>query len=69
MKLAEAGARLAVNYLTNDAAAEDLANKLSGDGCQMILVKGDVIKHRRLKSQSIRQSPTSARSTSRQRRR
>jgi 3-oxoacyl-[acyl-carrier protein] reductase len=44
MKLAEAGARLVVNYIVNDAAAEDLAKKLNGNGCQVVLVKGDVSK-------------------------
>jgi len=40
--LAQAGARLVVNYLQNDAAAQGLVKEVSHDGCQVVLVKGDV---------------------------
>jgi len=42
--LAKAGAKLVVNYLSNDAAAEKLVQEISRDGCQIALVRGDVSK-------------------------
>jgi 3-oxoacyl-[acyl-carrier protein] reductase len=42
--LAKAGAKLVVNYLSNDAAAERLVQEISHDGCQITLVRGDVGK-------------------------
>ncbi len=44
MHLARTGARLVVNYLSNDQAAEALAKEIGKDGCQVALVKGDVSK-------------------------
>ena len=44
LALAESGASLIVNYLQNEAAAEE-TRKLVGElGCEMVLVKGDVGK-------------------------
>lgn len=39
--LAEAGARLVLNYHSNDAAARLVASEVEKDGCQVALVKGD----------------------------
>ena len=41
LALARSGARLIVNYLSNDEAAAALVKEL-GKGCQVVLVKGDV---------------------------
>ncbi len=42
--MAMAGARLVLNYHTNDEAAQAIAAEASKDGCQVALVKGDVTK-------------------------
>jgi 3-oxoacyl-[acyl-carrier protein] reductase len=42
--LSKAGAKLVVNYLSNDAAAEKLVQEINRDGCQIALVRGDVGK-------------------------
>jgi 3-oxoacyl-[acyl-carrier protein] reductase len=39
--LAQAGAKLVVNYLSNDAAAADAAKEIGELGCQLVLVRGD----------------------------
>ena len=39
--LAHAGARLVLNYLSNDEAAEAAAHEIGQLGCQILLVKGD----------------------------
>jgi 3-oxoacyl-[acyl-carrier protein] reductase len=42
LSLAEAGARLVVNYLANDEAAQGLSTELQASGSEVVLVKGDV---------------------------
>ena len=45
LKLAESGIkRIAINYLSNDAAASDTAKKIKDRGAEAILVKGDIGK-------------------------
>ena len=44
VSLARAGARLVVNYLSNDEAAEATAKEIGQLGCQVVLVKGDAGK-------------------------
>ena len=44
LSLAQAGAHLIVNYLSNDAAAEETAKLVGELGCEVILVRGDVGK-------------------------
>jgi 3-oxoacyl-[acyl-carrier protein] reductase len=43
-KMALQGAKLILNYHSSDEAARSIANEISGDGCQVALVKGDVTK-------------------------
>ena len=50
LKLAESGIkRIAINYLSNDAAATDTAGKIKDRGAEAILVKGDVGKPEEVK--------------------
>ncbi len=42
--LAGAGARLVINFHSNEEAAQALAREVGKDGCQVALVKGDVSK-------------------------
>src|SRR6266550_1933234 len=50
LKLAESGIkRIAINYLSNDAAANDTAKKTKDRGAEVILVKGDVGKPEEVK--------------------
>jgi 3-oxoacyl-[acyl-carrier protein] reductase len=42
LSLAEAGATLVVNYLQNDAAAEETAKMVGEFNCQIAFVKGDI---------------------------
>jgi NAD(P)-dependent dehydrogenase (short-subunit alcohol dehydrogenase family) len=50
LKLADSGIkRIAINYLSNDAAAEDTAKKLKDRGSEAILVKGDIGKPEEVK--------------------
>jgi 3-oxoacyl-[acyl-carrier protein] reductase len=44
LSLAEAGAKLVVNYLTNDAAAEETAKLVGEFNCEIAFVKGDIGK-------------------------
>jgi 3-oxoacyl-[acyl-carrier protein] reductase len=44
VSLARAGARLVVNYLSNDEAAEQAIKEISKLGCQAVLVRGDASK-------------------------
>jgi len=44
VSLARAGARLVVNYLSNDEAAAAAAKEIGQLGCQVVLVKGDAGK-------------------------
>jgi NAD(P)-dependent dehydrogenase (short-subunit alcohol dehydrogenase family) len=45
LKLADSGVRkIAINYLSNDAAAEETARKLKDRGAEAILVRGDIGK-------------------------
>ena len=44
LSLAEAGARLVVNYLQNDAAAEETAKLVGEFNCEIAFVKGDIGK-------------------------
>lgn len=41
-RFAEAGAKLILNYHSNDEAAQAIAKEIGKDGCQVVLVKGDV---------------------------
>jgi 3-oxoacyl-[acyl-carrier protein] reductase len=43
-RMAAAGARLVLNYHSNDEAAQSIAKDIGKDGCQVTLVKGDVTK-------------------------
>ena len=50
LKLAESGIkRIAINYLSDDAAATDTAGKIKDRGAEAILVKGDVGKPEEVK--------------------
>src|SRR5438046_9903468 len=50
LKLAESGIkRIAINYLSNDAAANDTANRIRDRGAEAILVKGDVCRPEEVK--------------------
>ncbi|HXH21266.1 MAG TPA: 3-oxoacyl-[acyl-carrier-protein] reductase [Dehalococcoidia bacterium] len=40
--IARAGARVVINYRSDDSAAQAVAAQIDGEGCQVALVKGDV---------------------------
>jgi 3-oxoacyl-[acyl-carrier protein] reductase len=44
LSLAEAGAHLVLNYLSNETAAQETAKLVGELGCQIVLVRGDVGK-------------------------